>query len=343
MDIAATTPDSFAGDAVLLGSMNVYDSSLVNFAPGSVYGVRMYEGFSSEEGFPMDFGNVENEGHSLLGVAPIADDNSWAARVPANVPIHLQAIDKFGQALATEPVWTSGRPGEARICGGCHENRTEVVTTQPGLLHAVANGPVEAYADVARFTGGPNGSGRQSNDFTRGAPGTMTGAMGVPWDMAVQPVFDNKCVSCHGAGSTNGWEVQLVDQATGQAVNFSFELTGDPVNITIGDLMITGFSKSYISMAGFMMEDLEEAGIDIVPVRGTYTPGMMPFDYAHSETQKRLNPVQQYPTQDTSIRALSGPDVDATHSNLGLTADQHYILQLAADAGLNWFSRENKP
>jgi hypothetical protein len=179
-------------------------------------------------------------------------------------------------------------------------------------------------------------------DFTRGN-GTTTGAMGVPWDTAVQPVFDNKCVSCHGPGSTNGWEVQLVDQATGTAVNFSFELTGDPVNITIGDLMITGFSKSYISMAGFMMEDLEEAGIDIVPVRGTYTPGMMPFDYAHSETQKRLNPVQQYPTQDTAVRLLSGAAVDATHSSLGLTADQHYILQLAADAGLNWFSRENKP
>jgi hypothetical protein len=98
-------------------------------------------------------------------------------------------------------------------------------------------------------------------------------------------------------------------------------------------------------MAGFMMEDLQDAGIVLVPISGTYAPGMLPQDYAHSNTHSRLNPVQQYPTQDTAVRefAPSDPEFDSLHSGLGLTANQHYILQLAADMGLQFYARENRP
>lgn len=332
--IQAAQPEQLAENGTLIGSMNVYDSSVSpDLARGSMYGVRVIEGFSSEEGFPEDFGTTEFEGRAVLGVAPLADDDSWAAIVPANVPIHVQIIDRFGLARKNEPVWTSGKAGEARICGGCHEDRTKVTVTQPGLLHAVVEGPVVMHKDTPRVD-------RLSMDFTRDQ------LMGVPWDTAVQNVFDNRCINCHGAGSTNGWAVELVDQATGESVEFSFELTDEPVSLAVGEFMLTGYSKSYISMAGFMMEELEEAGIDIVPVRGTYRPGMMPLDYANSETGKRLNPVQQFPTQDTSVRVLPAgdPGIDATHNDLGLTADEHYILSTAADANaVNWFVRENNP
>jgi hypothetical protein len=338
LDIPATQPDENAGNGVLIGSMDAYNSSIANIAPGSIYGVRVIEGFSSEEGFPMDFGTVETEGAATLGMAPLADDNSWAAVVPANVPIHVQLVDRFGVNRLNEPVWTSGRAGEARICGGCHEDRTGVVTTQPGLLHAVAQGPIEMYQDVERFTGGPDGQGRLSYTYTRDA------LIGAPWDLAVQPVFDAACISCHDADGP-GWTVGLMDEATGEMVEFHFDLTGGPVDISIGELMITGYSKSYISMAGFMMEDLEDAGIVLVPISGTYQPGMLPQDYANSSTHARLNPVQQYPTQDTSVRefAPTDPEFDSLHSGLGLTANQHYILQLAADMGLQWYARENRP
>jgi len=333
--IAAIEPDQYAGSGTLLGSMNVYDTSLAPvLATGSMYGVRVMEGFSSEEGFPEDFGTTEFEGHAELGVAPLADDNSWAAVVPANIPVHVQVVDKFGLARKTEPVWTSGRVGEARVCGGCHEDRTKVTPTQPGLLHAVVQGtgPAQMFQDTPR-------NSRMSTNYTR------DGVMGVPWDAAVQPIFDSACLSCHDSGSTNGWSVLLVDQATGMSVPFSFSLSSAPVNIALGELMITGYSESYISMAGFMMEDLREAGITIMPVRGTYKPGMLPLDYASSETAKRLNPVQQFPTQNTNVRVMmpGDPNIDAVHNNLGLTADQHYILQLAADMGVNWFARENNP
>jgi hypothetical protein len=333
-NIAAVQPDALAGNGTLIGSMNVYDSTLEpDLAPGSMYGVRVIEGFSSEEGFPEDFGTTEFEGRAVLGVAPLADDFSWAAVVPANVPVHVQVIDKFGLARENERIWTSGRPGEARICGGCHEDRASATTVQPGLLHAVVEGPRRLRDSVDR-------NDRQSTNYSRDS------LIGVPWNLAVQPVFDGSCVSCHGAGSTNGWSINLVDRATGESVPFSFELTGDPVDISVGEFMVTGYSKSYISMAGFMMEDLEEAGIDIVPVRGTYQPGMLPLDYASSRTGQLLNPVQQFPTQDTSIRVMmpGDPGIDATHNNLGLTADEHYILSTAADANaVNWYTRENRP
>jgi hypothetical protein len=332
LTIAATQPDGLAGSGTLIGSMNAYDSTIFNPAPGSIYGVRVMEGFSSEEGFPMDFGTTEIEGHHSLGVAPLADDFSWAAVVPANVPVHLQLVDQFGQAIGTEPVWTSGRPGEARICGGCHEDRTGVTTTQPGLLHAVVQGPIPMNKPRDQ---------RTSPDYTRGT-GPQPNVVEAPWDLAVQPVFNNNCLGCHDSGSTNGWAVDLVDDATGMSVRFSFSLSGAPVNIALGELMITGYSESYISMAGFMMEDLEDAGVSIVPVRGTYAPGMVPFDYANSPTAMRLNPVKQFPTPDTGVRVRT-TGTDPVHNNLGLSADDHYLLTLASDMGVLWFYRQNNP
>jgi hypothetical protein len=329
--IADTAPDSNAGDGVLVGSVNAYDSSIFNITPGSIYGVRMSEGFSSEEGFPEMFGNTEFEGQAVLAVAPLADDNSWAAKVPANVPLHFQMIDKFGQSQANEPVWTSGRAGEARVCGGCHENRTEIVTSQPGLLHAVVQGPVDAYSSTPRFS-------RTSTNYGR------DNLMGVPWDLAVQPIFNQSCVSCHdGSAGSPGWTAELTDDATGQSVQFHFDLTATPMNLSVGQLMITEFSHSYVSMAGFSMEDLREAGVTLTCLQGTCNPGMLPQDYAHSETAKRVNPVQQFPNQDPAIRVLTGSAVDPVHNNLGLTPDQHYILTVASDLGINWYSRENKP
>ena len=41
------------------------------------------------------------------------------------MPFHIQLIDKFAMSIANESIWISGRAGEQRFCGGCHENRTE--------------------------------------------------------------------------------------------------------------------------------------------------------------------------------------------------------------------------
>ncbi|HLL23729.1 MAG TPA: hypothetical protein VK427_16435, partial [Kofleriaceae bacterium] len=84
--IVGSATDPNLGGAALIGSLNVYDSTMKDFTPGSIYGVRIIEGYSSEEGFPRMFGTTMFEGQAQLGVAKVAPDGSWLATVPANVP-----------------------------------------------------------------------------------------------------------------------------------------------------------------------------------------------------------------------------------------------------------------
>src|SRR5262249_34035475 len=89
--VISSAQDQRLNGSVLIGALNVYDSTLHQFKAGEVYGVRAMEGFSSEEGFPTMFGNTMHEGHNNLGVARVALDGSWSATIPANIPVHMQA------------------------------------------------------------------------------------------------------------------------------------------------------------------------------------------------------------------------------------------------------------
>src|SRR5690606_3063054 len=131
--IPAAGGNGFSNDALLIGSMNVHESSLGNLPEGEIYGVRVVEGFSGEEGVGEDFGLTEAEGAATLGIARVQADGSWAALVPANIPIHQIAIDKYGLGVRNEPIWITGRPGESRFCGGCHESRTSTTIIEPGI------------------------------------------------------------------------------------------------------------------------------------------------------------------------------------------------------------------
>ena len=179
-------------------------------------------------------------------------DGSWLARVPANVPLHLQTIDKFGMSIFNEPVWFSGRKGEARVCGGCHEDRTGVTEVQPGLLQAFAAGPIDAKAFTPRKDCQTclNGNCTAAN-FTR------DNIIGAPWDQAIQRVLDAKCVSCHGDSNTAGIApYTITDPATGQSIQWTFNLTGNKIAKTIGGVNFGDWSASYISLAGPDMEAL---------------------------------------------------------------------------------------
>ena len=72
-----------------------------NITPGQAVKVRITEGFSSEEGFPNMFGLTEFDGQARLGEVDVNPDGSFKALIPANTPVRLQLIDKFGMALAT--------------------------------------------------------------------------------------------------------------------------------------------------------------------------------------------------------------------------------------------------
>jgi len=325
-NIVGSAQDPKLGGQTLIGSLNVYNSSLHQFQAGEIYGVRVMEGFSSEEGFPEDFGTTRHEGHANLGVAPVAADGSWSAKIPPNIPIHIQTVDKFGMSSFSEPVWFSGRPGEARLCGGCHEDRAKTTNVSPGQLDTFALGATPMFGTTAR------------KDRQKADPASATEIVGVAWDKQVQAVFDVKCISCHGNDNAAGLApYTITDMTTGELVaEWTFNLTGDDLPAELSVAAGGGaYSKSYFSMAGPDMEALEKGGLAVSPNFKVY---MNPLDARGSIAIKTLNPTVLFPTP-TTERAFPGEG----HQGVVLSSQDFYTLILAADMGVNFYARENNP
>jgi hypothetical protein len=337
--LAPSTPNGISDQGLLVGSLNVYDTSLSSarsaLTPGSAVKVRILEGFSVEEGIPDDFGLSEHEGSALIGETDVYEDGSWAAVVPANVPIHLQPFDKFGMALVSEPVWFSGRPGESRFCGGCHEDRSRTTVIQPGISQAIAAGP--SLFDRPR-------ADRRSDVFTRGS------VVGVPWDDALQPIFDattrngratTACSTCHnGVAGPGNKSLTFTDPETGMTQTFVFNLGGETVSYGVGDVMLSGYSASHLSLLGPMMGELAEEGIEVTGDLPVY---VIPNQARNSLLFQKLNPFQLYPTDETTRFVPGGPIHPADVGAEPLTEDEYYLLILMTDSGGQFYSRENAP
>ena len=344
----APTSSPISGTSTTVGSLNVYNTSLTPIPAGSVVKVRLIEGFSGEEGI-RTFGSTEFDGQSLYGEVPINSDNSFAAQVPGNVPFHMQVIDKFAMSIVNESIWISGRAGEQRFCGGCHENRTETTLIQPGVQENVLRGAVNL--DVPRAQ-------RVSTNYTQG------NIRGVPWDLAIQPMLTAKCATCHDgdASKPGNPSYTVTDRTTMSSQTFIFNLSGDKLNVVVGEKMSGDFTQSYISLMG-LGEMLGEDDVTITPP--DYTPSYVTTPSAHDSTViQMLNPMQQFPAADPNVRAFDAtmgiPAMATTCASMrkndpsyvcihptelggqGLTADEYYRLILSIDMGGQFFSRENK-
>jgi hypothetical protein len=329
-DISGSAIDPNLGGQTMIGSMDVYQSSLKTFNPGSIYGVRVMEGFSSEEGFPEMFGTTMFEGQSNLGVARVQQDGSWLATVPANVPLHVQAIDTFGMSIFSEPVWVSGRKNEARVCGGCHEARDRATTIDPGQTDAFAVGATKMYGLTPRQQ-------RMSSDTTRDK------VMGIAWNTTIQAIFDAKCVSCHGDSNVAGIApYTITDPMTGTSIQWTFNLSGGPLPAAFADVGgEPAFTKSYFSVAGPDMEAIEKGGL---MVSGNFKVYAAPENSRDSLIIKKLNPLRQFPTQTTERAFATNPHMaDVGQAGNDLTNDQFYQLILDIDMGVNFYARENNP
>jgi hypothetical protein len=330
----------------LIGAINVYDSTMFNVAAGTAVKVRVSEGFSSEEGFPGEFGLSEFDGQARLGEVPINADGSFKAQIPANTPVRLQLIDKFGMAVATsgpggntaaEPVWIQGRSGEARVCGGCHEDRIKPIALAPGSSILQAAGSPDLFTNVARQQ-------RLSTDFS------YDKIMGVPWDKAVQPIFDAHCVECHdGTPGAANPSYTITDITDMTMFSFTFDLSAKPVTINAGNMMYT-YNSSYVAMLGPQMAFREKQIMITGDVPKMYVePGA-----AHNSVAvQMLNPPQRFPNVDMNTRAFAGKPVhpaevgtynghDGADAKYQLTADEYYILILSSDSGGQYYARENK-
>jgi Hydrazine synthase alpha subunit middle domain len=321
--------------STVIGALNVYDSSVLTIPKGSVAKVRLIEGFSGEEGFDM-FGTTEFDGQSLYGELDLKADNSFTAKVPGNVPFHIQLIDKFAMSVANESIWISGRAGERRVCGGCHENRSTTPQLQPGQVDAF-------------LTGGPNFDVVRSKRITPFQTGSTTAfdfsygnIRGVPWDKAIQPILDAKCVSCHdGDASKPGNPTYTVTDNTlmGVSQTFTFDLRGNPLAITVGERMTGAYTASYISVMGLG----EILGDHDVTITGD---GYAQYGYVSAGSAKdskiieKLNPPQRFPAVDMNVRAFpTSPHVTGANE---LTAEEYYRLILNIDMGGQFYFRENK-
>jgi hypothetical protein len=86
--------------------LNAYTSKY-NFAPGTIAAMKLYT--TNEKGQA-----------KLLGNASVEPDGSFYVRVPADVPLQIELLDRQGKTLEREQGWWWMRKGEQRICVGCH-------------------------------------------------------------------------------------------------------------------------------------------------------------------------------------------------------------------------------
>ena len=91
----------------------------------------------------------------IIGYAPIEPDGSVMTKVPANVPLSIQVVDKDGRRISAPHLnWIQVRAGETVECGGCHTH----TTTAPALPvpHGFSDAPtaLNAGADLTM----PNGT-----------------------------------------------------------------------------------------------------------------------------------------------------------------------------------------
>jgi hypothetical protein len=322
------TTSPVSGTSAIVGALNVYNSSVLTIQPGSIVKVRLLEGFSGEEGGVNMFGSTEFDGQSRYGEIDLQKDNSFSAKVPGNVPFHIQLIDKFAMSQANESIWISGRSGEQRSCGGCHESRSATSSIAPGLTQAA----LASAVDLDK----PRAERISKTDFSYAM------VRGVPWDKAIQPILDAKCISCHDANNSAGVPSYTVtDMTTGTSQTFNFDLTKDHLDITVGEKMTGAFTKSYISIMGLG----EILGEDTVMITGTVPDLVEPGSAKDSEFIQRLNPMQRFPSVDTNTRAFDGSAMAtkhaASHAGITLTPDEMYLFILNIDMGGQFYFREN--
>jgi len=161
-------PAETAPDYGVCSVENVYDCR-VPLEKGSVKFMRLNRIF----GKPTANDPECSIGYALykcpIGVVPVAADGSVSFRMPAGVPVQLQALNEEGMAVMTMRSFIYAHRGESVRCAGCHENRMQAPIRPVTKAQTVAvPTPVPCAADGV--------------DFTRN----------------VQPILDRHCIGCHG-------------------------------------------------------------------------------------------------------------------------------------------------
>ncbi|HEY8945379.1 MAG TPA: hypothetical protein VIM73_14010 [Polyangiaceae bacterium] len=334
IDVRRTSLGSKHGETV---SGAQFDGTPIDRALEQAVKVRIIEGFSSEAAGQTMFGLTMAEGAALLGEAQVHEDGSWLANVPPYVPIHLQPVDEFDLAIRNQTTWIQGMPGESRICGGCHEDRTgpNLPATQPFTI--AAGQPAQQFlVPVAQ-------------------------RIEYPWAEAddpanpnvIQTILEQRCAGCHnqernGSGPQEFYQVTMTDMESGTETVYEIprlDLSSRPITVTY-DNETRAWPASYVSLfypsAMEMGDDLE--------VTGTVPPEWaIPSDARNSAVIEKLN-VTSFRNAGTYAwpigEAFSNPDIRGgtrtDHAALAqMTREELVKLIRAIDMGGQYYARQN--
>lgn len=114
---------------------------------------------------------------TIIGVTPVNEDGSVTSEIPAKTPLFFQPLDEEGRAVQGMRTWVTAMGGERMSCVGCHESANEM--PRPRATQA-----------------------------SRQEPESIIEWLGPERPMSfvheVQPILDNKCVSCHDGQAADG-------------------------------------------------------------------------------------------------------------------------------------------
>lgn len=152
------------------------DGQPLGFTVDKVSAVRFIRALQFSQG-TVDTGRRNDNGIAtqLIGDVPIRSDGSWAAEVPAEVPIQFELLDTSGRVLVAHKPWVQVMRGETMRCVGCHANHSQAAKVQ--TLEARQIDPIKV--DLTKV--------RQFN-FAKD----------------LQPILNEKCVRCHDYALAGG-------------------------------------------------------------------------------------------------------------------------------------------
>ncbi len=126
-------------------------------------------------------------------------DTSFLVRFPANAPYLMQSIDCKGRTLNTDMTWQSLRPGEKKVCGGCHVHSKESRITFDESFAASTDYVVPRLGEgIIPLLNGKNNVNGKEKVGIREVAGY---ALNIDFTRDIMPIFAQRCNACHGGNS----------------------------------------------------------------------------------------------------------------------------------------------
>jgi hypothetical protein len=161
-------PEFTTGVFYCMNSYQTNLSELDQIEPGAIKYVRVIEGIPNKN-VQLDNQSNFNDKMQILGTAPVEEDGSFHIKVPSEIPITFQLLDKNHLALRKQRAWTWVIGNENRGCIGCHEDRE--LSPPNKLVNAVLKPAV---------------------DLTNSKSGTT-----IDFRNQIASIISEKCKSCH--------------------------------------------------------------------------------------------------------------------------------------------------